>query len=127
LEPRQEQGLLGLAVLDDWSDDERPIWTVSLRYRRPDGHDGDIPHEAAERISSELRKTGKTRHIHVTVDADGDGYGLSFHLRASNHAQAEAAAESIASTCLDMVGMPFSRNISARSATRYEAFAKTSR
>jgi hypothetical protein len=126
LEPRRTQGLLGLHVFDDWSNDKRPVWAVSLRYRRPERNDIELPYEAGEQISSELRKTGMTRHVHVTVDGDGDGYGLSFSLRANDHAQAEAAAESIASACLDTVGMPFSRSISARSATLCEAFAKTS-
>lgn len=88
-EPRREQGMLGLGVLSDWSDDQRPIWAVSLHYRRPGWDDTNLPCQTGERISSELHKTGMTRHVHVTIDGDGDGYGVSFHLRANDHAQAE--------------------------------------
>ncbi|MGH8901054.1 MAG: hypothetical protein ACRDYA_05080 [Egibacteraceae bacterium] len=121
-QPQREQGMLGLGVLSDWSDDQRPAWAVSLPYRRPDLDDTNLPCQAGERISSELRKTGMTRHVQVAID----GYGLSFHLRANNHAQAEAAAESIAWTCLDMAGMPFRKNVNARSAAAWEIFATTS-
>ncbi|MGH8898078.1 MAG: hypothetical protein ACRDZ4_13925 [Egibacteraceae bacterium] len=125
-EPRREQGMLGLTVVGDWRDDKRPAWAVSLHYRRQNWDDADLSCEAAERISSEFRKTGMTRHVQVTVDDDGAGYDLSFRLRANGHAQAEAAAESIAWACLDAAGMPFRGNISARSATLCETIATTS-
>lgn len=123
LKARPAQGMLDLGVLGDWSDDKRPVWSVSLHYHRPGWDDADLPREAAELISSELRKTGMTRRVQVTIDPDGNGYSLSFQLKANDHVQAEATAESIAWTCLDTAGIPFSRNISARSAARCETFA----
>lgn len=118
---------LGLDMFIDWRHDEQPIWAVSLHYRRPTwDEDTCLPDEADARIASALRKTGMTRHVAVTLDPDGAGYGLSFHLHANDHAQAEATAESIARVCLNKAGMPFGTNINARSATRCEPLFTTS-
>jgi hypothetical protein len=108
-------------VFLDWSHDERPTWVVSIHYRRPDWDNTDLPPQASERIASELRKTGMTRHVRVSLDADLAGCGLTFHIHAKNRAEAEAVAERIARTCMDRAGMPFCRSISARSAKRWES------
>lgn len=126
LKPRGTLGMLGLGIPSDRGAEEHPMWEVSLHYRRPEGDDAALPHEAAERVSSELRKTGMAQSVEVTIDDGGGGYGLFFRLRANDHAQAEATAESIAWTCLDRSGIPFSRSISARSAALCEALTTTS-
>jgi hypothetical protein len=110
----------------DWSHDERPIWQVSLHYRRPEWDDTDMPAEAGERIASELRKTGMTRQVQVAIDLDSAGYRLAFRIHAHDHAQAEAAAESLARSCLERAGMPFAQCISGRSVSLCEPLSATS-
>ncbi|MGH8908005.1 MAG: hypothetical protein ACRD0K_16190 [Egibacteraceae bacterium] len=120
--PRRNHDVIpGLGMFLDWSHDERPVWEVSIHYRHPDSAHADLDPAARERIATELRKTGMTRHVRVSIDEDGAGYGLAFHIHADDHAQAEATAENIAQTCLHRASMPFLRNISARSASRCDS------
>jgi hypothetical protein len=118
--------LPGGGMFVDWSHDDRPTWQVALHYRRPVWDSADLPSEAAERIASELRKSGMTRHVQISVDLDHAGYELAFRIHAHDHAQAEAAAETLARTCLDRAGMPFGRSINGRSVSRCEPLSQAS-
>lgn len=105
----------------DWSLDERPVWQVWMQYQHLDGYDETLSYDTGDRIASELRKTGMTRHVSVSIDDDNSGFGLVFRVHANDDAQASAVAEGLTRNSLERTGQTGDWAISDRSVTPHPA------